>query len=1197
MRLRRFFCSGPLAIFLILLGVSGFSPTKAYAQATCGSVTDSSDSSHVDTNGENTSAVGTQLFADENGCHAVSTGNAQPYVGEAAPNQLYVFINSTDANNYNQGITFVFGSAWTIDTFSATVGGTAATPTILNPGVTRYIFATVTTATAFEAQFQMTRGTGTFHVTVSKAANSDTLAATDIKAGSLPAPNTAPSITSNGGNATAAITVNENQTAVTDVQSTDAQDSEGSGLTYSKTGGADQALFDLNANTGVLTFVSAPDFESPNDAGGNNIYDVQVTVTDLGGLTDSQDIAVTVADVGEVVSPPVNSVGISIITVSYAPAGSPNGYQPGVDHINAQCGGKFSCDYLISTSLIGDPFGGIRKEYSVTYICNGGGNNIVATVAAEASGQTVNLSCPLPANPATTITTDSGGLFNQSAPGSFTATVTFTEPITGFVDGELTASNATVGTLNPTGGAGTTFSATITPTGTGDIALNVAAAVAKDVDNNDNTAASQVTVKQIDDVKPTVAISGVPSATDGTTAFTATFTFSEDVTGFDLSDITAALANATASDFATPTANRVFTAKITPDGNGNVSVGVNANAAADAAANGNTAATTQTATLDASAPPVVVSGVPSVTDGTTAFTATFTFSEDVSGFDLSDVTAALANATASDFATTTAHRVFTAKITPDGNGNVSVGVNANAAEDVATNGNTAATTRTATLDASAPTVAILNAPASHDGSSAFVVTFQFSEGVTGFMSGDIMVGNGSASNFVAVDGDTYTATITPSGPQDVTIDVAAGVAQDNAGNPNQAATQVSVGGTVVAETTEMIGSFIQSRGNLITQIRPDQSRRVDRVNATDTNNGGVSGFGMSVVSGRLPFQVKIGAESSGFSYSLRRATTEGAKTHISADPMAMLAHAGVTPTRPLAATSSRPAPTDAVDDAARLESFGSAPRAVVADANSEGGIDQTRRFDLWVEGKYSQYTAGNGGGDFTVLHAGADYLVTRDLLVGLAIQLDWMTYARSTGTGKADGSGYMVGPYLTAKFSDGFYLDAAASWGRADNSASPFATFTDEFGSQRWLATGALIGNFDSGGFNIRPEARLSYFREQTDAYTNGIGTAIPGLTFETGTLDFGPTLSRTIALHDALSLTPHAGAKGIWTFASTSTADRFQTNPQTLAREGLRMAVDAGLTLATENGTHLTLSGAYDGIGDNSYEAWSIKAGLGLRW
>jgi len=107
--------------------------------------------------------------------------------------------------------------------------------------------------------------------------------------------NDPPTITSS-----ATVGAAENQTAVVDVQSTDLEgDTEGSRLRYSLTGGADQALFGIDVNTGVLTFNAAPDYENPADSGANNVYDVQVTVADSGSLTDVQDIAVTVTDVNE----------------------------------------------------------------------------------------------------------------------------------------------------------------------------------------------------------------------------------------------------------------------------------------------------------------------------------------------------------------------------------------------------------------------------------------------------------------------------------------------------------------------------------------------------------------------------------------------------------------------------------------------------------------------------------------------------------------------------------------------------------------------------------------------------------------------------------------------------------------------------------------------------------------------------------
>ena len=111
--------------------------------------------------------------------------------------------------------------------------------------------------------------------------------------------NTAPVITSNGGGATAAISVAENTTAVTTVAASDA---DGNPLAYSIGGGADAAKFTINASTGVLTFVTAPDFEIPTDADANNQYVVIVQVSD-GTAVAAQAITVTVTDVADAPAP------------------------------------------------------------------------------------------------------------------------------------------------------------------------------------------------------------------------------------------------------------------------------------------------------------------------------------------------------------------------------------------------------------------------------------------------------------------------------------------------------------------------------------------------------------------------------------------------------------------------------------------------------------------------------------------------------------------------------------------------------------------------------------------------------------------------------------------------------------------------------------------------------------------------------
>lgn len=113
----------------------------------------------------------------------------------------------------------------------------------------------------------------------------------------------APVISSNGGADSAGIGVDENTTGVTTVVASDAN--PGDAVVYSITGGDDAALFQINASTGVLTFVNAPDNEAPADTDGDNVYEVVVSAGD-GNSSDQQALSVTVQDTidsGELTGP------------------------------------------------------------------------------------------------------------------------------------------------------------------------------------------------------------------------------------------------------------------------------------------------------------------------------------------------------------------------------------------------------------------------------------------------------------------------------------------------------------------------------------------------------------------------------------------------------------------------------------------------------------------------------------------------------------------------------------------------------------------------------------------------------------------------------------------------------------------------------------------------------------------------------
>lgn len=67
-------------------------------------------------------------------------------------------------------------------------------------------------------------------------------------------------------------------------------------VTWSITGGADQALFEVSGS--LLRFASdaRKDFENPNDADTDNAYVVEVTATDIQGNATAQTITATITD-------------------------------------------------------------------------------------------------------------------------------------------------------------------------------------------------------------------------------------------------------------------------------------------------------------------------------------------------------------------------------------------------------------------------------------------------------------------------------------------------------------------------------------------------------------------------------------------------------------------------------------------------------------------------------------------------------------------------------------------------------------------------------------------------------------------------------------------------------------------------------------------------------------------------------------
>lgn len=206
-----------------------------------------------------------------------------------------VTINVTDANDNAPVITS--GASFSVAENTTAVGTVTASDfdTLGGPityaitgGTDQALFTinptTGTLAFANAPNFEAGAASYSIQVTASDGVNSSlpqtiTVSVTDEN-------DTAPVFTS-----PATFTIAENTTAAGTVVATDL-DTVGGPITYAITGGADQALFDINPATGALSFLNPPDYETSAQ------HVVEVTASD-GTNTSAQTITVNLTDVND----------------------------------------------------------------------------------------------------------------------------------------------------------------------------------------------------------------------------------------------------------------------------------------------------------------------------------------------------------------------------------------------------------------------------------------------------------------------------------------------------------------------------------------------------------------------------------------------------------------------------------------------------------------------------------------------------------------------------------------------------------------------------------------------------------------------------------------------------------------------------------------------------------------------------------
>lgn len=254
------------------------------------------------------------------------------------------------------------------------------------------------------------------------------------------------------------------------------------------------------------------------------------------------------------------------------------------------------------------------------------------------------------------------------------------------------------------------------------------------------------------------------------------------------------------------------------------------------------------------------------------------------------------------------------------------------------------------------------------------------------------------------------------------------------------------------------------------------------------------------------------------------------------------------------------------------------------------------RFNAWVEVHVSAYNDTVLGtpdkGDFGVVYAGADWLINNGLMVGFLVQGDGTK--ETTADSTTQGFGWMAGPYVSAELAPGVVLDLRGAWGQSSNSVSQDimgTTWDGDFDTTRWLVRGKLSGTYERDHWVLTPSAAIAYMSEHKKAFTvsDGIGgtVPVPGDNLALGRVTIGPELAYR-DVHETYIAEPYGAIRILWDFteAGLLSMDGYDSG-------GLRAALEGGLRINCLSGTALDVSAMYDGLGSDSFGAFSLQGSV----
>ena len=212
-------------------------------------------------------------------------------------NEAPVFASTSDSANALENSTDVFYSASATDEDA----GASVSYFLASSGADNYLFNLDNTSGELQFKaapdyetFLDSNSDGIYQVIIS-ASDGSLSSENDLElAVSVSNVNEAPTITS----ATSASTP-ENTESTTTIYTASATDPENDTLTYALSG-TDADDFNIDPNSGAISFANTPDHETPTDADTNNVYQVTLEVSDGNANSASQELTISVTNVNEI---------------------------------------------------------------------------------------------------------------------------------------------------------------------------------------------------------------------------------------------------------------------------------------------------------------------------------------------------------------------------------------------------------------------------------------------------------------------------------------------------------------------------------------------------------------------------------------------------------------------------------------------------------------------------------------------------------------------------------------------------------------------------------------------------------------------------------------------------------------------------------------------------------------------------------